>query len=318
VQEASAHIKSRRNPVSIYSVGCISTVSSLLASNASQGVSDDDYRRPAIANAFYPADATERKSLVASFKAKIPSDVVPQPALAIMTPHAGLKYSGQVAMDVWGRVKLPSTLLVIGPKHTAYGREWAVSPSRAWELPGGSKWDIDRELADKIVQNVDGMEFDLAAHAREHGVEIQLPILEALTPENERPKLVAVALKGASMEEIMHAADQLADVLRDLPEKPLLVISSDMNHFAPEAENRRRDRLAIDAMLTGDPVRLIEVCQNNSISMCGLVPAAIIMQTLIKLGQPFQVEEISYDNSGTLGDPNRVVGYAGVIFRSNA
>ena len=49
--------------------------------------------------------------------------------------------------------------------------------------------------------------------------------------------------------------------------------------------------------------------------MCGLVPAALVMQTLINLGQPFSVEEVAYDNSGTQGgDPNRVVGYAGVVF----
>ena len=119
------------------------------------------------------------------------------------------------------------------------------------------------------------------------------------------------------MEEIMLAAEQLADVLRDLPERPLLVISSDMNHYSPEAENRRRDRLAIDAILSGDPMQLLAVCNDNLISMCGLIPAAIVMQTLINLGESFTVEEVSYDNSASNGgDPNRVVGYAGVVFKA--
>ena len=315
--EAALSVRTRRNPVGVYSVACISTTSSLLASNMSVGMSEDDVRPPAIAEGFYPSNPELRRKLVDELKSKVPVEVLPKPALALMTPHAGLRYSGQVAMNAWSCVQLPSTLLIIGPKHTSLGRDWAVSPSKSWELPGGDRWDTDTELALKIAERVEGMELDLAAHAREHGVEIQLPILEALTASDARPKLVAVAIKSASIEEIMRTAEQLANVLRDLPDRPLLVISSDMNHYEPEAENRRRDRLAIDAMLTGDPKRLIETCQENFISMCGLVPAAIIMQTLINLGESFTVEEICYDNSARLGDPQRVVGYAGVVFRKS-
>jgi AmmeMemoRadiSam system protein B len=49
--------------------------------------------------------------------------------------------------------------------------------------------------------------------------------------------------------------------------------------------------------------------------MCGLIPAAVIMQTLINLGEKFQVEEIVYNNSSHRGNKDRVVGYAGVVFR---
>ncbi len=313
--EAAGAIKSRRNPVGIFSMGCISTHSSLLASNATVAIKEEDVRMPAVAEGFYPIKPEARRELVAQLKAKLPSDVVTSPALAIMTPHAGLRYSGQVAMNVWSRVQLPATLLIIGPKHTSLGCDWAISPSQAWELPGGDRWQTDRELMQKLADGVEGLELDFAAHAREHGGEIQLPILESLTSVDNRPKMVAVALKSASMEEIMMASEQLADVLRELTERPLLVISSDMNHYSPEAENRRRDRLAMDAMLTGDPKRLIDVCRENFISMCGLAPAALIMQTLINLGESFSVEEVAYDNSASQGgDPNRVVGYAGMIF----
>ena len=317
VTEAALSIKTRRNPIGIYSMGCMSTASSLLANNATVAFTEDDVRPPAVAEGFYPSNPDARRKLVAELKANVPADVSPTPALAIMTPHAGLRYSGQVAMDVWSRVRLPSTLLIVGPKHTSLGCDWAISPSKAWELPGGDRWHTDKELMQRLADRVEGLELDFAAHSREHGVEIQLPILEALSTLENRPKLVALALKSASLEEIMLASEQLADALRDLPERPLLAISSDMNHYAPEAENRRRDRLAIDAMLTGDPKKLIEVCGENRISMCGLVPAAIIMQTLINLGESFSVEEISYDNSASKGgDPNRVVGYAGVVFRA--
>lgn len=316
--EAAMTIKSRRNPIGIYSLGCMSTADALLASNTTIAQSEDHIRKPAVADGFYPLAAEARRSLVAKLKSSVTAKQSPRPALAIMTPHAGLRYSGQIAMDTWSSVKLPKTLLIIGPKHTPLGSDWAISPSQAWELPDGERWDIDLELSKNLAANVEGFELDFAAHSREHGIEVQLPILEALTAIGQRPKLVAIAMKSASLEEIMLAANQLADVLRDMPERPLLVISSDMNHFAAEAENRRLDRLALDALLTGDPKKLIDVCKANAISMCGLVPAAIVMQTLISLGESFSVEEINYDNSASNGgDPARVVGYAGVVFFAN-
>jgi AmmeMemoRadiSam system protein B len=130
----------------------------------------------------------------------------------------------------------------------------------------------------------------------------------------ERPDLTAVVVRGATWDEIERASNQLAKVLQEQEKMPLLIISSDMNHYEAEAENRRRDELAIEAMLTGDPKHLAEVCQKNSISMCGLVPAAIVMQTLIFLGKNFRVELVSYENSAMRGgDKERVVGYAGML-----
>ena len=48
----------------------------------------------------------------------------------------------------------------------------------------------------------------------------------------------------------------MADVLAGLRERPLLVISSDMNHYADERETRRRDRMALEALAALDPERL--------------------------------------------------------------
>ncbi len=69
---------------------------------------------------------------------------------------------------------------------------------------------------------------------------------------------------------------------------PLLVISSDMNHYAPDAENRRRDRIALDAMATCDPEHLLKTCREKDITMCGVIPAALVMETLRQLGKDFK------------------------------
>ncbi len=40
----------------------------------------------------------------------------------------------------------------------------------------------DLDLAQKLVENVPGLQFDVAAHEQEHGIEVQLPILERVAP----------------------------------------------------------------------------------------------------------------------------------------
>ncbi len=315
VLEAASSVRVRHLPIAIFSMGCMSTVNSLLANNATPPLEDPRPRVPAVAETFYPADPVARRQLLDTLRTQeAPKS---SSALAIMTPHAGLAFSGAVALDTWSRVQLPSSLLIISPKHTGNGVDWAVAPAASWQLPGTDDWEPDTALVQRIVQEVDGMELDMAAHAREHGIEVQLPILEYLTQGLKRPKIAAIAISNATLEEIDLVAEQLATLLLSLPERPLLVISSDMNHYSPEAENRRRDQLAIDALLTGDANRLIDVCKEHSISMCGLVPAAIVLKTLHRMGEPFHVEKVGYETSADRGgDKSQVVGYAGVLIRS--
>ena len=126
--------------------------------------------------------------------------------------------------------------------------------------------------------------------------------------------MTAVALAGGDWQSAQNTARALASVLKDLPEMPLLVISSDMNHFATDAENRRLDEMALAEMQTGDGKELLETCMQHSISMCGVYPAAIVMETLKQLGRRVEPQRAGYATSADIsGDTSRVVGYAGML-----
>lgn len=316
LESAASMIRSRTQPITVMSLGCISTASSLLASNIPGIDSSDRPRNPALAGTFYPSDHEPLGQMLKGLDQKSSAQNI-QGVKAIMTPHAGLRYSGQQAMDAWKSCSIPETVILIGPKHTQLGADWAVSPATSWTVPSGhgpepTRFEIDTKLSQQIAMSVQGMELDAAAHFKEHGIEVQLPIVDWLCgSQRARPKLVCIAMGDATWEDIHSAANQLAEVLRPIIDKVLLAISSDMNHFANDQENRRLDRLALDALMTGDPEHLLDVCRSNSISMCGVVPAALVMQTLKVLGLKPQVEQISYDTSAAVtADPSRVVGYA--------
>lgn len=313
VQEAALPLRVRRNSIAIFSMQCMSTTSSLLASNAPVIVAKEEPRRPAVSGSFYPADKKSRDELLSQLKSLDP--LGKRKVFGVMTPHASVPFSGTVAMRTWEQVELPKTILVISPKHTPHGADWALCPATEWLMSDGRSFSNDLELSKKLAASIDGLHLDSNAHLIEHGIEMQLPFIEHLTSESERPRIVSIAMRGATWSEIQKFASDLAGVLREETELPLLVVSSDMNHFAPDAETRRRDALALEALKSKDPLNLLEVCRTNNISMCGAVPTAIVLQTLKELGVSFRVEETIYQTSAERNqDLKSSVGYAGALF----
>lgn len=295
---------------SVFSLAIVSSEPSLLLDTSPSGTRGADVREPAVAGAFYPDDPQQLNRLVDEQLGEAPSRLEAWPA--VLAPHAGLVYSGRLAAAVFRRVEFPPQVIVIGPKHTRHGLPWAVAPHAEWKLPG-ARIASDRELARQLVEAIPGLQFDAAAHAQEHAIEVELPFLARLAPHS---RVVGVVLGGGDLPSLRRFAAGLADVVRRQATPPLLVVSSDMNHFASDAETRRLDELALAALESLDPARLLETCRAHDISMCGVLPAVVVMETLRLLGGLRQVERVGYATSADVtGDTRRVVGYAGLLLR---
>lgn len=307
---ALRHEASGMNPegTTLSSLAAQSTEAGVVIRSAPRPELDGGTRPPAVSGRFYPADPVELGRLVEGLLGT--SDRRAEVWAAALVPHAGLSYSGQVAASVLNRLKIPRLVIVVGPKHTRLGAHWAVSPHRAWAIPGAtiaSDPDVARALAGAIP----GLELDAAAHRHEHAIEVELPLLARLAPS---ARVVGLAVGGGDWGRCRQCAYGLAEVIRRLDEPPLLLISSDMNHFATDRENRRLDAIALDALERLDPAHLLATVSGHDISMCGVVPAAIAMEALRQLGGLRRCERVGYATSADVnGDPSRVVGYAGVL-----
>ncbi|MEO1525390.1 MAG: AmmeMemoRadiSam system protein B [Planctomycetota bacterium] len=308
---SASGLESFRGGEQLYSLRCDSTANAISVSVGPRAVAGVSARPPAVAGRFYAADDAAREAEVDALICGLPEIEVTRP-FAAMVPHAGLRFSGRVAADVWRRIEPAKRVLMIGPKHTADGMDWAVAPHDRWLMTRSASIEGDVQTARDLAERIPGLELDAGAHAREHGIEIQLPLMHRFCPD---AKLTAIAMSGGAVEQLQQAAKALAAWIREQPEPPLLVVSSDMNHYAEDAENRRRDRLALDSLATGDGSKLLDVCGAENISMCGQVPAAWVLMTMRELGMKSTAMEIAYATSADSGgDPSRVVGYAGVLW----
>lgn len=292
----------------LFSFAVVASSSSLHNAVVPRPAKGTDVRASGVAGRFYPSGAPALKAIVTRCLGDVPETKEEWPA--VMVPHAGLQYSGHIAGGVLKRIHIPETVIIIGPKHTRHGVEWAVAPNAVWQLPG-TTIESDVELARKMAAQIDGLQLDAAAHTEEHCIEVELPLLARLAPNS---KVVGVAMAGGTLDACRKFGHQLADLIAELPAPPLLVVSSDMNHFATDDENRRLDEMALQAMESLDAGRLFNVVTRNGISMCGVLPAVVVMEALKLRGQLKQMQRAGYATSADVsGDKSRVVGYAGML-----
>jgi AmmeMemoRadiSam system protein B/AmmeMemoRadiSam system protein A len=297
----------------VYSLQAFSSDRSVAFTNAPKPRRGPADRPSGVAGSFYPVDPHSLRETVDDLLARSKEAALPKrPVAAAMVPHAGLVFSGVIAAQVLQSIELPSRIIVIGPKHTPSGMDWAVAPHEKWRLPGG-EMASEFMLARKLSQAIPGLEMDAAAHEKEHAIEVELPLLMRLAPAS---RVVGIALGGdADWASACRFAEGLERVIRSLPEPPLLLISSDMNHFATDAETRRLDAIALEALERLDPEAALETIRAHNISMCGVFPAVIVMETLRRLGRLTKATRCGYATSAdATGETDRVVGYAGMLF----
>ena len=292
----------------VFSLHATTNATRVQVSTLPRAVRGPAARPPAVAGTFYEADA---EALARTVDRLLEGERKPEAVPAAMVPHAGLRFSGHVAAKVLRNIHIPGTVIVIGPKHTNLGVEWAVAPQQSWSLPG-FEVASDFMLARRLCQAIPGLEMDAAAHRREHAIEVELPFLARLSPAS---KVVGIAVGPSDLSSCLAFARGLAEVVRGLNEQPLLLISSDMNHFANDPDTRRLDAMALAALERGDPTEVHETVTQNNISMCGVLPAVIVLETLRLLNKSSRGRQIAYATSADVtGDPSRVVGYSGMVF----
>jgi AmmeMemoRadiSam system protein B/AmmeMemoRadiSam system protein A len=293
----------------VFSLEALSTETRLGVANGQRPEPGPVVRPAGVAGQFYPDDPAQLAALIDDL---LPAERQAEAWPAALVPHAGLRFSGPVGAQVFRRLAIPPTVIVLGPKHTPLGVDWAVTPHETWALPGFNV-AADVDLARRLADAIPGLALDALAHRQEHAVEVELPFIARIAP---RAKVIGIAIGHGDLDSCRRFADGLATVLGACDPMPLLLISSDMNHFATDDENRRLDELALAALERLDPEEVYETVTDNHISMCGILPAVIVLETLKRLGGLTAAERVAYATSADVtGDKTRVVGYAGLLFR---
>ena len=285
-------------------------------------------RDAAVAGRFYEGT---RESLTASLEecflhslgpGSLPEPVADGPGLidAFVSPHAGYMFSGPAAAHGFAALAadgIPDVAIIIGPSHYAAARGGAVSLADAWRTPLGAvpvAADLGRELIDATPL----LEADEDAHRLEHSLELQVPFLQFIYPD-QVPHICPICIRSHPMGDMRQLTDDarsLGETIADVvgSRRAVIIASTDFSHQVAHAVAERQDRLALDATLALDPERLLRTVSEQNISMCGPVPVAVAISSCLARG-PHEAKLLCYYTSGDIiGDRAAVVGYASLVF----
>ena len=264
-------------------------------------------RRPCVAGQFYPDEPDILFNLISSFTGRLAQK---QDVLGCILPHAGYVYSGRVATETLSGVNIKDTVILLGPNHSGNGPAFSLMPQGYWQTPLGNI-EIDFRLANLFLSSSKYLKADNFAHADEHSLEVELPILQYFKKDF---KIVPITIKTDELDILKVVAEELVGVIikNNLRSSVMFIASSDMTHYESQKSAEKKDALAIEAITALDEDKLEAVVRKSAISMCGFAPVAVLLRAARLLGAK-KGKLIKYQTSGDAsGDTSSVVGYAGI------
>lgn len=280
-------------------------------------------RDPAVAGMFYESGADElRAEIERCFLSPLGPGRLPEArsdgprrVTGLVSPHAGLIYSGPTAAHGYLRLAedgLPDLAVLLGVNHRGYGAPVAVGTAPTWRGPLGDAI-VDTEVARQIASLSRYAEEDDTAHRMEHSIEVQVPFLQYAGGGHIRivPVLIGVSVHDRDAQAV--AEDVGAAVAEAVAGRRAVVIAStDFSHYESRQSAAHKDSEAIRHILALDESGLLDTVRRLDISMCGVLPTAATLVACKKLGAK-SARELAYSTSGDItGDNAQVVGYAAI------
>lgn len=265
-------------------------------------------RRSIIAGSWYPGAPDTLRAQIKKYLDAAKKTDVDGRLLGIIAPHAGYMYSGPTAAYAYKNIRPEniSTVIMVGPSHSAYFDGAAVYDSGAWETPLATT-EIDFDLAKKIIsQDPKYIHDNFGAHSREHSLEIQLPFLQTVLKPGFR--ILPIMLFDHSLASCRRLARAIAQAIEERDDV-LLLASSDLSHYHSDTEAKKLDQLVSDAVGEFDPELLAEDLAQERCEACGGGPMITVMLACRELGAD-RSKVFDYRTSGDVtGDRSQVVGY---------
>ena len=299
-------------------------IATMMMMNSCNGQEKVPVVRPATqANRFYTGDSTALSEEVDSFLAVHKGRTQYDNVAALIVPHAGYYFSGNVAASAYMTLnpKRPyKRIFLLGPSHHEWLDGASVNTEADYYATPLGKVKVDRETALQLTKD-SLFSYRPEAHDREHCLEVQLPFLQRRL--GEVPPIVPIIIATNDYEKLQRMAAVLKPYFTD---ENLFVISSDFSHYPSYEVACEVDARTGKAIESGDVGQLIAAIETNArsgkrnlaTSACG---EFAIITLMLMLDRHDEVKHLMYQNSGDIDDhdPNRVVGYhAFAILRNDS
>ena len=272
-------------------------------------------RRPVVAGQFYPGNKKDLEKMLKEFFSKTSHGVSKERVAAILSPHAGYVFSGEVAANSFKQLdpdKKYKNIFIIGSSHRTMFSGASIYNIGNYITPLGEV-SVDIPLATKLINGYDVFSFNGNAHLGEHSLEVQIPFLQYWL--NNEFSIVPIVLGTQAPKTVKKIANALKPYFTD---ENLFVISTDFSHYPSQENAIKVDNSTADAVLSnssGEFLKTIgkheaEGIKDLATCVCGWTSVLTLLY-MTEADKNITYHKVKYMNSGDTpyGDSLRVVGY---------
>lgn len=268
---------------------------------------------------WYPAGAAELSQMISNDLAQANEPEL-QNVIALILPHAGYRYSGKVAAygikEIAG--KAIRRVIIFGPSHSQPMNNCLSMPSATHIRTALGEVELDREFMDKMMKHSFCKSIP-QAHASEHSVDIQIPMLQIALKNFKLAPVVTGRLDERTMRQIAAA------ILPLLDDQTLIIASSDFTHYGSAFDYqpfpldfqtvdklKELDNGAIEKIVAVNEDGFSEYLRKTGDTICGHDPIRLLL-SLLPEGSKGRL--LKYDTSGRMtGSYAHSVSYASIAF----
>ena len=298
---------------SIKTMSCIILIVSLvfLISAEGKGGEMDNVRKAVIAGSWYPGDPEQLKTDINRYLSDARVSDINGQVTALVVPHAGFVYSGQVAAHAYKTVQGDwfDAVIVIGPSHRARFSGATIYNGTGYETPLGVM-PVDTIMAGEIVADSNGIvSFAPDDRSPENSLEIQIPFLQMVLDD---VPLVPILMGTQDMGTCRALADAIIQAIGN--KRVLVIASSDFSHYHDYDKAVEMDSAALGYIEKLDIDGFLHSLGKGESEACG-AGAIIVTMMVARAMKADRSRLLEYMNSGDItGDKSGVVGYAAVVF----
>ncbi len=261
-------------------------------------------RKATVAGYFYPSNPQKLSDEIETLLSISNPEITLQNITGIISPHAGYIYSGRTAAFAYNllRNKPIDKVIIISPSHREYFPGVSIYNGDGYETPLGIV-EINRELADNIVNGQKIIYKGIEGHTEEHAIEVQIPFLQKVLTEF---KIVPIVMGDQSQLFIAALANRIHQVA---DETTLIVASSDLSHYYSKQEADKLDTVIENDINEFNFKKLQHDLDHKNGEACG-GGSIVAMMEAASLMNKKNAKVLNRSNSGdTTGDYSGVVGY---------
>lgn len=221
-------------------------------------------RTPIVDGIFYPAEKEKLESKIKELLADAPE---PDPEIAapeaILVPHAGYSYTGELAAKGFKAVSSReiNTVVVLSPVTRDAQDGIFLSDYDSFQTPLGEAL-VDRDAEAALLNHKGRICINNFPFLEEHSIEVQLPFIQYLWP---KAKIVPIHIGRQNPGTVKQLSKALKEVFKDRMTSTLFVISANISPYLERSLAQEYADSFLSLVTDGDYEKILSQLQKRKV-----------------------------------------------------